>query len=289
MRYQLTTGQKFANVANVTLMILLCFVMAVPLFHLLAVSLSDPGAVLKAEVGLVPNGLELTAYEQLITSNNILRTFGNTFFVTIVGTGLSMLFSVLMAYALSKSYIKVRKPVLQFVVVTMMIQTQIIPLYILVRRVGLYDTLWALIIPYLINPFNLVVLVSFLKEIPTDFEESARMDGANDLTILTRIYLPLSTAALASVSLFYAVWYWNVFFPGVMFLNDIDKYPLQVMLRQIISGEASIGGSTDVVLDLPPDTRKSAAVFLATVPILAVYPYLQRYFVKGVMIGSIKG
>jgi putative aldouronate transport system permease protein len=171
----------------------------------------------------------------------------------------------------------------------MMIQTQIIPLYILVRRMGLYDSLWALIIPYLINPFNLIVLVTFLRGIPQDFEESAKLDGANDLTILMRIYIPLSTAAIASVSLFYAVWYWNVFFPGIMFLSDMDKYPLQVMLRQIIIGEMSIGGSTDVVLDLPPDTRKAAAVFLATVPILTVYPYLQRYFVKGVMLGSIKG
>lgn len=289
MRYKETTGQKIVDYTNMAFMVLLCFVMAVPMIHLVAVSLSDAGPVLKAEVGLWPKGLNLEAYRQLITSNNILRTYGNTVFITVVGTTLSMVISVIMAYPLSKVYIKVRKPVLQLVVVTMMIQTQIIPLYILVRNLGLYDTLWALIIPYLINPFNLIVLVSFLKGIPQDFEESAKIDGANDFLILIRIYLPLSTAALASVGLFYAVWYWNVFFPGVMFLSDMDKYPLQVMLRQIISGEASIGGSTDVVLDMPPDTRKSAAVFLATVPILLVYPYLQRYFVKGVMIGSIKG
>jgi putative aldouronate transport system permease protein len=289
MRYHETTGQKIADGINMAFMVLLCFVMAVPMIHLIAVSVSDPGPVLKMEVGLWPKGLNLEAYRQLITSNNILRTYANTVFVTVMGTILSMVFSLLMAYPLSKSYISVRKPLLQFVVLTMMIQTQIIPLYILVRRMGLYDSLWALIIPYLINPFNLIVLVTFLRGIPQDFEESAKLDGANDLTILMRIYIPLSTAAIASVSLFYAVWYWNVFFPGIMFLSDMDKYPLQVMLRQIIIGEMSIGGSTDVVLDLPPDTRKAAAVFLATVPILTVYPYLQRYFVKGVMLGSIKG
>lgn len=289
MRYRETTGRKIADYINMAFMVLFCFIMTVPMLHLIAVSLSDPGPVLKSEVGLWPKGFNLEAYKLLITSNNILRNYWNTIFITVVGTALSLSISLLVAYSLSKRYIKVRKAFLQFVVITMMIQTQIIPLYVLVKSIGLHNTLWALIIPYLINPFNLIVLVTFLQNIPNEFEESARLDGCNDFNILIKIYIPLSTAAIASIGLFYAVWYWNIFFPGVMFLNDMKKYPLQVMLRQIIHDEASIGGLTDVVINMPPDSRKAAAIFLATIPILIVYPYLQKYFVKGVMIGSIKG
>ena len=289
MRYHLSFAQRLAEVAILFLMSVLCFIMAMPMVHLLAVSVSDAAPVLRAEVGLWPKGFRLEAYRQLLSSANILRTYWNTIFITSIGTALSLALSLLMAYPLSKHYFQLRKPVLKFVVFTMMVPVQMIPLYILVRKLGLYDSLWALIIPYLVNPFNLIVLITFLREVPRELEESAKMDGANDFTILVGIFLPLSAAAMASIGLFYAVWYWNVYFPGVMFLSDIDKYPLQVMLRQIILDDASIGGFTDVVMDLPPESRKGAAVFLATVPILAIYPFLQRYFVKGVMIGSVKG
>ncbi len=266
--------------------------MLLPFLNLVAISFSGVRPIINHEVFIWPKEFQTKTMEYVVTSPQMLSSLLNTIYITVVGTALSLSVTALMGYALSKKYIKVRFIVLLAVTFTMLFKPGIIPTYIVVRGVGLLDTRWALMIPVLINPFYLIIMKTFFQSLPQDVEESAIIDGAGTGTIFMRIVVPLSMNGLAVILLFYAVGRWNTFFHAVMYINDMSKYPLQVLLREIIVLGTSLDssqGASEMVRNVPAENIKAATIVFATFPILVVYPFLQKYFVKGVMLGSIKG
>lgn len=284
-----STGERAFSYINYILLTLLAASMVYPFINLLAVSLSSPGPVLAQQVGLIPKGFTLHSYIQLIQTNRMLDTMGNTIYITVVGTMVNMVMTILFAYPLSKRCLKLRGALLKIVVFTMLFNGGMIPNYILIKELGLIDSYWSLMLPGAISAWNLIIMMNFFRAIPDEIQESARMDGAGEIRTLVSIVLPLSMHAIATIAMFYSVGKWNTFYNAVIYINDMKKYPLQVLLRQIIMLDMAVGGSTDNVLNMPPETKKAASIFFSVVPILCVYPFVQKYFIKGVMVGSIKG
>lgn len=290
MRYR-STGGKIADAINAFLLLLIALSMLFPFVYIFAVSFSSLEEVLKNELLLWPKEWVTDAYRYILSSEQFIRSFFVTVFVTVVGTFVNMAFTTTMAYGLSRP-VPGQKQLLFMVVFTLLFSAGMIPTYMVVRATGLIDSLWALILPAAINPFNLIVMRQFFLNIPEELHEAAIIDGANHLQIFWRIILPLSKPALAAISLFYAVVHWNNYFSAILYINDPAKWPLQVILRQIVivnePNAALRGGQQMLENPPPPETVQMAAILLATLPILFVYPFLQRYFVKGVMLGSVK-
>jgi putative aldouronate transport system permease protein len=271
-----------------------------PIIYILSVSLSSSEAYESGKVVLLPVGTNLGAYKVVFKAGTVPRAFLNSVLYTITYTVLSLLFTTSMAYPLSRA--KDRVPFKGFfsklVVFTMFFSAGIVPNYLVVKYCGLMNTMWSLILPVVVTTYNLVVMRSFFEAIPVDLEEAAFIDGANEIIIFFKIMLPLAKAALATVGLFYAVYMWNSWFTSMLYLKDSSKYPLQLIIRQIImqnqmaaelaalgdtSMQDALGGSTNT------ETVKYATLFVSIVPMLIVYPFIQKYFVKGVMVGSVKG
>ncbi len=266
--------------------------MLLPFLNLVAISFSSVRPIVYNQVFIWPVDFQTDTMEYVITSPQMLTSLGNSVFIAVVGTALSVTITALMGYALSKRYIQVRTVILVAVTVTILFKPGIIPTYMVVRGVGLLDTRWSVIIPVLISPFYLIIIMSFFRTFPPSIEESAIMDGASQATIFSRIVVPLSMNGLAVILLFYAVQRWNTFYHAVMYINDMSKYPLQVLLREIIVLGTSLDssqGASEMVRNVPAENIKAATIVFATFPILVVYPFLQRYFVKGVLLGSLKG
>jgi putative aldouronate transport system permease protein len=216
---------------------------------------------------------------------------GVSLIITFIGTFLSVLFSSLTAYPLSRRYLQHRSQISAMIVFTMIFSGGMIPSFLVVRSLGLYNTIWALIIPGCISAYNMIIMKNFFSRIPDEMEEAARIDGAGNMRILFQIYLPLSTAILATIALFYAVGYWNNYFNAIMYIKNPRLQPIQVILRQIvILSQGGLGDSSvlDAEIVLPPPTVKMAVIVFATAPILAIYPFLQKYFTKGALLGSVK-
>jgi len=290
VRYR-STGGKIADAINAFLLLLIALSMLFPFVYIFAVSFSSLEEVLKNELLLWPKEWVTDAYRYILSSDQFIRSFFVTVFVTVVGTFVNMAFTSTMAYGLSRP-VPGQKYLLFMVVFTLLFSAGMIPTYMVVRATGLIDSLWALILPAAINPFNLIVMRQFFLNIPEELHEAAIIDGANHLQIFWRIILPLSKPALAAISLFYAVVHWNNYFSAILYINDPAKWPLQVVLRQIVivnePNAALRGGQQMLENPPPPETVQMAAILLATLPILFVYPFLQKYFVKGVMLGSVK-
>lgn len=284
-------GGKIADAINAFLLLLIALSMLFPFVYIFAVSFSSLEEVLKNELLLWPKEWVTDAYRYILSSEQFIRSFFVTVFVTVVGTLVNMAFTSTMAYGLSRP-VPGRRYLLFMVVFTLLFSAGMIPTYMVVRATGLIDSLWALILPVAINPFNLIVMRQFFLNIPEELHEAAIIDGANYLQIFWRIILPLSKPALAAISLFYAVVHWNNYFSAILYINDPAKWPLQVILRQIVivnePNAALQGGQQLIENPPPPETVQMAAILLATLPILFVYPFLQKYFVKGVMLGSVK-
>jgi putative aldouronate transport system permease protein len=211
-------------------------------------------------------------------------------YITVVGTFINLLFTSLMAYPLAKTQLRGRQIILLGVLFTMLFGGGMIPTYFVVKALHLTNSLWALMIPSAISAFNLIVLKNFFQNIPDGLEDSARIDGCNDVGVLFRIVLPLSLPAMATFGLFYAVGHWNQFFNAILYINDNRMWPIQVLLREIvILAQSSIGDTTIDSADIQPLTIRMAVIVFATIPILMVYPFLQKHFAKGVMLGSVKG
>ncbi|MFE5320635.1 carbohydrate ABC transporter permease [Paenibacillus sp. NPDC056579] len=264
-----------------------------PIIYVAFASVSDAGQLM-AFNGILwkPLGLSFDAYSSVFANPNILKGYFNTFFVVVVGLMFNILLTSLGAYSLSRKSLGYRKPIMLFIVFTMFFSGGLIPFYLTVKGVGLANTLWALIIPQAINTFNLILMKTAFESIPDALEESAKMDGANDFVILFRIILPLSMPVIAVMLLYYGVSHWNSWFHALIFLQDRSMYPLQLILREILlQGEASAMavGASDSDVAMLSVTLKYATIIVATVPILLVYPFLQKYFVKGALIGAIKG
>ncbi len=276
----------------VSLILIAATSMLLPFLNLVAISFSSVKPILYHEVFIWPVDFQTDTMKYVVTSPQMLTSLGNSVFITVVGTSLSVTVTAMMGYTLSKRYIKVRALLLMAVTVTMLFKPGIIPTYMVVRGVGLIDTRWSVMIPVLISPFYLIIIKTFFQSFPPHIEESAIMDGASHARIFAQIVVPLSMNGIAVILLFYAVARWNTFYHAVMYINDMSKYPLQVLLREIIvlgTNLDSSQGTSELVRDVPAENIKAATIVFATFPILVVYPFLQRYFVKGVMLGSLKG
>ena len=278
-------------------LILLMIVTLYPIIYILSVSLSSQAAYEAGEVVLWPVGINLEAYKEVLTGGTVPMSFLQAVINTLLYTVISLFMTTTLAYPLSRS--KDRVPfhgfITKLVVFTMFFTAGMIPMYLIVQKVGLLNTRWALIIPVAITTYNLVVMRSFFESVPVELEEAAFIDGANEITIFAKIILPLSKAALATVGLFYAVSQWNQWFNAMLYLSDrvSELYPLQYIIRQIImenqiAAEAAAAGELTQV-QTSTVQLKYATLFISIVPMLCVYPFIQKYFVKGVMVGSVKG
>ncbi|WP_338777324.1 carbohydrate ABC transporter permease [Metabacillus sp. FJAT-52054] len=277
---------------NMLALLLIGFVMIFPFLYIFTVSFSSLSDFLNNDFLLWPKQWVTDAYEYILSSQNFLRSLGVTVFITIAGTIVNLFFTATMAYALARPIAGQRFFIL-FVLFTILFSAGMIPTYLVVKATGLLNSIWSLIIPVAISPFYLIVMRQFFLNIPEELHDAALIDGANEGQVFWKIVLPLSKPALAAFGLFYAVMHWNNYFTGILYLNDPSLWPIQVVLRQIvvINEPNSALGSTAAMLESPPppETIQMAAILLATLPILLVYPFLQKHFAKGVMLGSVKG
>lgn len=239
----------------------------------------------------IPQNPTLENYRYVLSGNSIFRAYGVTIFRTVVGTLLNMTITVLTAYPLSKKFLPGRSALMQVFFFTMIFSGGMIPTYLVVKTFKLSNTIWALIIPSLLNVYNMIIMRTFFEGIPDDLEEAARIDGCSEWKTLVRIILPVSKPTLASISLFYAVWHWNAFFDVVLYITDRKLWPLQTLLREVVltMSMAELNAQMADVATPPSSSVIAATVMVSTVPILVVYPFLQKYFVKGVMVGAVKG
>ncbi len=279
-------------VLNYILIALLTFVCLYPFLNVLAYSFSGYNAVLAKEVTFYPIDFTLEAYKQILGRATIWTAMKTTVIVTLLGTALSLLLTTFAAYALSISDLPGRKVLTGMILFTMYFGGGMIPTFLVVKNVGLYDSLGALFIPQAVSVFNFIVMRTFFRELPESLQDAARIDGASYMQVLVKIILPLSLPIIATIGLFYAVGYWNSYFEALIYIQDVDKYTLQLRLRSLLFGnELTSANSADNVAGtiVLPQSLKMAIVTVSTVPILIVYPWLQKYFVKGVMLGSVKG
>ncbi len=260
-----------------------------PFWYVIVCSLSSITHVVTSTFILWPDGLHLDAYRQVFRNALIFTAYRNTVFITAVGTALSMALSILGAFVLSRRNIPGRKAMTLFVVLTMLFSGGLVPFYLTVNSLKLVNTIWALIIPSCISTYNMVILRNFFLSVPESLYESASIDGASLTAYLLKILLPLSTSAVATVTLFYAVSYWNAYFNSIIFIRDNTLWPIQTVLRQVLMTNEFTMLYDDAAHNLPSEMLKDAMIVVCALPIICVYPFLQKYFVKGVMIGSLKG
>lgn len=273
----------------VFIFVMLCLA---PFLHIIAISLSSNRAITSGEVTLFPIEFNWEAYSKVFSDVSMIRSLGFTIILTVATTLLCMVFSVAAAYPLTKGNLKGRRFFMYLIIITMFFSGGIIPEYLLIRDLHMINSVWSLILPGLISPFNLIILISFFNNIPPSLEESAEIDGSSHLHTLINIVLPLSMPVLATLALFYAVGRWNGFQDSLMYINNPDLYPIQLKLYQMVQNNmvtelTQMEGSNRTALT--PESLKAASVVFATVPILLVYPWLQKYFVSGVMLGAVKG
>ena len=285
-------GERVFEILNNLFMVLIIVVMIYPLLNVIFSSFSNYYELMRFKgILLWPIGFNVESYKEVFKNPLLLSGFKNTFFVVGVGTSLNMFLTILGAYALSKSDLMFRKPVMLFIIFTMYFSGGMIPLYLVVKNLGLIDSLFAVILPNAITTYNMILLRNGFMNVPKSLEESAKIDGANEFTILFRIVVPLSMSTIAVIILYYAVAHWNSWFNASIYLRSQEKYPLQLILRMILmDGDTSSMTSNANAADrlAISETLKYTVITVTTVPILCVYPFLQRYFVTGVMTGSVK-
>lgn len=286
-------GDRIIDVIIYVVLGLIALSTVLPFLYVVAGSFATEKELTEKAFFIVPTVWSLNAYKYAIKTANILRGLRNSIFLTAAGTFMCMLFSLTFAYPLSKLHFRGRNWIMNLVIVTMLFSGGMIPSFIVFTAYGLYDTYWALILPALINPFNMIIIKKFFSGLPVELDEASYMDGANDLQIFVRVALPLSKPVIASISLFYGVGFWNDYFSSMIYLQSAEKYPVQIQLRSIILLTSSI---TDAVMDYydlngapPSKAVQMACTVIATIPILLVYPFVQKYFTKGVMVGAVKG
>jgi putative aldouronate transport system permease protein len=287
----LSRGEKIMNVVNWIVLALIGMACLFPVYYILVVSLTSNTAYNQYGFQVIPAGLSLDSYWQILRHSIIPRAYMNSIQITVGGTVLNMVLTVLTAYPLANKRLPGRNFLLSAVLVTLIFSGGLIPMFILVRSLGLTNTYWAVILPGAIWSWNVLILKNFFESVPEELLEAARIDGANEFVILKNIVLPISTPALATIALYYAVGHWNDFFTPFMFLTDPKMQPLAVVLRAIL--RELMGGAGTANVDVqrlaPNDGVRMAAVFISMIPILIIYPWLQKYFTKGVLLGSIKG
>jgi putative aldouronate transport system permease protein len=283
-------GDRLFNIMNISLLALVAIVTFFPLYYVFVVSFTDPTEYLQKNFILFPQKWSLESYKYLLSTPSFAHSIGVSGYLAVVGTACSLVVTAALSYTLSRKRLRGRQLILLMILLTILFSPGMIPNYMVVRQFGLINSLWSLIIPALASGWNVILMKGFFDSVPAELEESAQIDGCNDLMIWFRIILPLSLPSLAAFGLFYAVGYWNQFFNALIYINDASKWPIQVMLQNMLLNANNTELRADVTAVAPPsETLKMAAVIIATVPILMVYPFLQKHFAKGAMVGSVKG
>jgi putative aldouronate transport system permease protein len=293
MPYQrLTAGRIGFNVLNAICMIIVVVLTLYPFLYILASSLSEPIYIQQGQVSIIPLGLNMKAYELVLEFPMLGRSYLNTLIYTIVGTFISIAFTVMAAYPLSRRNMWGRKTFTTVILLPMLFSGGIIPAFLVVNALGMRDTIWAIVIPGAVTSFYVFIMKTFFEAIPHELEEAARIDGCSHMQILIKIVIPLSLPSLVTIGLFYAVAQWNSFFPAMLYLGSKSMQPIQLLLRDIVimnDTDSVLGGTDTSERALMGEAVKYATIMVATLPILTVYPFVQKYFVQGAMVGSVKG
>ncbi|KQX45727.1 MULTISPECIES: carbohydrate ABC transporter permease [unclassified Paenibacillus] len=286
----MTRGHKIFNIFNIILLGIIGLSMVLPLIHIIAQSLSNNTAINAGKVSLWPVGFTLGSYKLILQDPTIWIGFRNSVIITVFGTLINLFMTTTLAYPLSRPEYLFRRSILVMVLFTLIFSAPLIPNYLLVKQLGLLNTLWALMLPMAISAFNLFVMRSFFLNLPTELLDSARIDGCGEFRILWNIVLPLSKPAMATMGIMYAVGHWNRYAEAVFYIDHRNWIPLQVRLREIVftdqMGQSDV--SSELMLLLSPEGIKMAVIVVATIPILCVYPFLQKHFIQGMMVGSVK-
>lgn len=287
-------GERIFEVFNYILLILLSAAFLIPFLNVLASSFVSEKEIIERGFVLIPQEPDYTAYKLLLGKGSVLiDAYKVTIFRVVVGTFLNLIVTAMFAYAMSKKDLPGRNFFITMVFITMLIGGGLIPTYMVVKELKLINSLWALIIPSLMSVWNMLIMRNFFYTIPDSLEESAMIDGATPFQILIKIIIPVSMPVFATIGLFYAVGHWNAWFDAVIYLNDTNKYPVQVVLRNFVltmtDYELELEQTTGISAKPPAVTIRAAIIIVSTLPILCVYPFIQKYFVKGIMVGSIKG
>ncbi|WFE40860.1 carbohydrate ABC transporter permease [Micromonospora sp. WMMD998] len=289
-----TRGYRIFQAVNAVVLTAVVVVTVYPFLTIVARSLSDNAYIVAGEVNLVPRGFNLTAYRVVMSDPTFWISYRNTVFYTVVATIISVVLTTCYAYVLSKKHLRGRTALVGIAVFTMFFTGGLIPNYVLVTSLGLKNSVWAIALPNAINVFNLLVMKAFFESLPVELEEAAAVDGLNTYGTLLRIVLPLSKAMVATMVLFYAVSFWNSWFAAFLYMDRQDLLPVTVYLRNLLAGATDatqtgggLGSASDVVQSAA--TIQSVTIVLTVLPILAVYPFIQRYFVSGIMLGAVKG
>lgn len=289
-----TRGEKMFTIFNVLILIAIAMCCLLPFVNVLALSLSSNAMASSGTVTFWPKGFTLSSYEYLLTKSAFWTAFGVSIKRVVLGVTLNMLITMITAYPLSKSSLKFpgRTAYVWYFFFTMLFAGGLIPSYVLINEIGLMDSIWALILPSTVPVWNIILLLNFYRNIPSELEEAAYIDGAGHFRVLFQVYVPCSLPSLATLTLFCTVGHWNAWFDGLLYMNHASNYPLQSYLQTVFVDVQALGASSEnfgLIQELSDNTLKSAQIIIATIPILAVYPFLQRYFVSGLTLGSVKG
>lgn len=294
---KLNFGRKVFVLINTGIMLLLVFLCLMPIIHIFAVSLSNKAAVSAGYVTFWPVDFTLSSYKYALEKKEFWRSILVTVKRVILGGGISIFLTILTAYPLSKpnTQFRHRTVYVWFFVITMLFSGGLIPSYMVVKELGMIDTIWALVLPPAVQVFNIVLLLNFYRELPKELEEAALVDGANHVQILFCIFVPLSTPAIATIALFSLVGHWNEWFSGLIYMNRLENYPLQTYLQSVVVqtslAEVNTGNLADMRdrMQISDRTFKAAQIFIGALPVMCFYPFLQKYFVKGITLGGVKG
>jgi len=284
-------GSKTFDIVNYILLLIIAFITLYPMYYIFIVSISSSQYVSSNAVNFIPKGITWEAYKMVFKNQDIWNSYLNTIIYTLVGTVINVMVTAFCAFPLSRRDFYGRSFFTVFVIITMFISGGMIPLYLVINQLHLINTIWAIVLPPAISTYNMIIMRTFFENVPISLQESAYIDGANDLHIFFKIILPLSAPIIATMTLFYSVSHWNSFFPALLYLNQKSKYPVQLLLRDIVVNGEFSGQGEDVTnsMNIMAVNFKYSTIIIAVVPILAAYPFLQKYFTKGVMIGAVKG
>lgn len=294
MKISKQKGIHTFDVILILLSVIIMVIIAYPLFFVVIASFSDPQAVLGGKITFWPMGFNLESYKMILKEPKIWNGYRNTIFYTVLGTFINFILTTLTAYPLSRKDMPCRKLLTFFITFTMLFSGGMIPVYMVVRGLNLTDTIWAMVIPGAISTYNMLVMKNYFQSsIPEELHEAAAIDGCGHFQSLLRVILPLSTPIIAVIILFYAVGHWNAFFNAIIYLRDQRLYPLQIILREIMLQNSleAVGGDMIGMYEkvMRGETMKYAVILVASAPVLAFYPFVQKYFVKGIMVGAVKG
>lgn len=293
MKIKRSRGETAFQVFDVLFLLILSLTFILPFLSVLSTSfISEAEASQRGSFILIPHHLDLGAYITLLGSNSIIyNAYLITIFRVVIGTAMNLFFTAMLAYGVSKKSIPFRNPITMLIFFTMLFSGGLIPEFMLVKSLGLYNNIWSMVIPGLISAWNMILLRNFFMQIPESLEESALLDGASPLQILIQIIIPLSMPAIATIGLFYAVGHWNAWFDAFIYISDTHKLPVQNIMRNIVIGlsTSDLNSSMSDQATPPTETVKAAVIIISTIPILIIYPFIQKYFVKGIMVGSVKG